>query len=63
MACLCHICSPNYKFDPTKCMWCQKGIKGIGKLNSPANARVCQECMKNAGKLLEEAIKEEAQGK
>ena len=41
-------------------MWCHKGIRGEGKFKSANGARVCQDCMKDAAKVLEKAIKEEA---
>lgn len=61
MSCLCHNCSPDYKFNPSECMFCHKRIPPTGgKLRSPNNARICVECMTSAGKVLEEAINEEA---
>lgn len=60
MRCLCHNCSPDYQFNPAECMFCHNGIKGEGKFKSPNGARVCQSCMKDAAKVLEKAIEEEA---
>lgn len=61
MACACHNCSPDLKFNSVECMWCHKSIGGVGKLNSPNGARVCQNCIKDAFKTLEKAIKKESQ--
>jgi hypothetical protein len=60
MVCKCHNCSPDYKFNPGECMFCHKSIPPTGgKFRSPNGARICVECMTNARKVLEEAIKQE----
>jgi hypothetical protein len=54
MACYCHNCFPDYKFNQNECMFCHTKLQGEGKLKSPNGARVCQNCIKNAVKILDE---------
>lgn len=62
MVCLCTGCAPKQSFNSAECMWCQKGLQGMGKLISPNGARVCQDCIKKAAEALEKAIKGESNG-
>jgi ribosomal protein L24E len=51
--CYCPKCSDE-KFNSSRCMFCQAGLKGEGKLKSSNGARVCISCIKKGMKLLEE---------
>lgn len=55
VVCYCINCSPEKKFYPSQCAFCEKEISGEGKLTNPNGARICMGCRDKCFKLLEES--------